>query len=201
MQARFNPARDAISRARATAESLGVVLLASLLGTTAGSVELLAGDPVAAEQHLRPACDELEQIGELGFLASSAPLLAEALFLQGRHLDGLRLTERWDARRLTVTEDVDGQANWRRVRAKLQASRGEVEEAEHLAREATAMVAPTEFLDLRAQTLADLGEVLRLAGRPEESAAAVQEAIQLFTAKGNVAAVGHLSGTSVSVPE
>ncbi len=201
MQARFNAARDAISRARATAESLGVVLLASLLGTSAGSVELLAGDPVAAEQHLRPACDELEQIGELGFLASSAPLLAEALFLQGRHLDGLRLTERWDARRLTVPEDVDGQANWRRVRAKLQASRGEVEEAEHLAREATAMVAPTEFLDLRAQTLADLGEVLRLAGRPEESAAAVQEAIQLFEAKGNVAAAGHLSGTSVSVPE
>jgi ATP/maltotriose-dependent transcriptional regulator MalT len=171
------------------------------LGSSAGSVELLAGDPVAAEQHLRPACEELAEVGELGFLASLAPLLAEALFLQGRHLDGLRLTERWDATRLTVPEDVDAQANWRRVRAMLQAHRGDVVAAEHLAREATAMVAPTEYLDLQAQTLAALGEVLRLAGRTEESVEAVQEAIRLFEAKGNVAAAGHLSGTSVSVPE
>jgi hypothetical protein len=83
----------------------------------------------------------------------------------------------------------------------LQAHRGDVVAAEHLAREATAMVAPTEYLDLHAQTLAALGEVLRLAGRTEESVAAVQEAIRLFEAKGNVAAAGHLSGTSVSVPE
>lgn len=201
MLGRFDDARDAILEARTAAESLGIVLLASHLGTSAGSVELLAGDPVVAERYLRLACDELEEVGELGFLASVAPLLAEALFLQGRNLDGLRITERWDPIRLTVPEDVDAQANWRRVRAKLEATRGDLAAAEHLAREATTMVAPTEFLDLRAQTLADLGEVLRLAGRVEESLAAVQEAIQLFEAKGNVAAAGNLSGASVSVTE
>ena len=85
---------------------------------------------------------------------------------------------------------------WRRVRAKLLARRGDVEAAERLAREATSRAARTDFLDLRAHAVADLAEVLRLAGRSEESAAAVQEAIRLYERKGNTAAAAALSATT-----
>ncbi len=108
-----------------------------------------------------------------GFLSSVAPLLVEALFVQGRDEEALQLTERWPPERLTVPEDADAQVGWRRVRAKLLARRGDFEEAERLGREATAIASGTDYLDLHAQALADLAEVLRLAGKPEESAAAV----------------------------
>lgn len=47
-------------------------------------------------------------------------------------------------------------------------------------------------LDLRAQALADLGEVLRLADRPQESRAAFEEAIRLYEDKGNVVGSGRV---------
>jgi predicted ATPase/class 3 adenylate cyclase len=199
MQGRFDTARDLIARAKALAEELGLeVVLASHVAPGAGYVELLAGDAAAAERELRPACEALERIGELSFLASVAPALAEAFYEQERDDEALHLTERWSAERLTVPEDADAHVHWRRVRAKLLARRGDVNEAERLAREATAIAARTDFLDLRAQAVSDLAEVLSLAGRPDEAAAARREAIRLHEEKGNVAAAALLARTSVS---
>jgi tetratricopeptide (TPR) repeat protein len=86
------------------------------------------------------------------------------------------------------------------VRAKLLARTGDFEEAERLAREATEMAAGTDHFDLRAQSLADLAEVLSLAGKPEESAAAVQEATRLYEQKGNLAAIARLASTPTPAP-
>jgi tetratricopeptide (TPR) repeat protein len=197
MLGRFDVARDLIGRASALAEELGLEAsppTQAAIGT--GDIELLAADPTAAERELRPACETLERIGELGYLASAAPLLADALYLQGRDDEALLLTERWAPERLTVPEDVDAQVGWRRVRAKLLARRGDFEAAERLAREATAGAARTDFLDLRARAVADLAEVLRLAGRSEESATAFQEAIRLYEQKGNIAAAAALASTT-----
>jgi len=199
MRGRFEVARDLISQAKTLAKEHGLqVLFDSHTAPAAGSVELLEGDAAAAERELRPACEGLERVGELGFLSSVAPLLVEALFAQGRDEEALILTERWPPERLTVPEDADAQVGWRRVRAKLLARRGDFEEAERLGREATAIVSSTDFLDLHAHALADLAEVLRLAGKLEESAAAVQEAIRLYERKGNIAAVARLVSASVS---
>jgi class 3 adenylate cyclase/tetratricopeptide (TPR) repeat protein len=201
MQGHFDVARDLISQAKAVGEEHGLeVLLASHNGPAAGFVEGLAGNTAAAERELRPACELLERIGELGFLASAAPLLVDALFLLGRDDEALELTERWTPERLTVPEDVDAQVGWRRVRAKLLARRGDIREGEGLAREAMAIAARTDYLDLRASAAADLGEVLRLAGKPQESAAAVQEAILLYEEKGNISAAALLAGSSASAP-
>ncbi len=103
------------------------------------------------------------------------------------------MTERWRADRLTVPEDADAQTQWRRVRAKVLARRGELEEAERLGREAVAIASATaDNLDLRAQAFADLGEVLRLADRPQESQAALDEAIRLYEDKGYVVGARHI---------
>jgi len=87
---------------------------------------------------------------------------------------------------------LDAQAGWRRVLAKVLAQHADFEEAERLAREATALAARTDFLYLRAHVSADLAEVLRLRGRAQESAAALEEAIRLHERKGNVAAASSL---------
>jgi class 3 adenylate cyclase/tetratricopeptide (TPR) repeat protein len=193
MRARFDVARDQVARAKAVAEEHGLqVLLDSHLRPAAGMVELLAGDPVAAEAVLRPASEGMERVGELGFLSSVAPLLADALLAQGRDLEALEVTERWPAERLTVPEDADAQAAWRRVRAKALARTGDLGQAEAIGREAVAIAAGTDYLFAHAMAVSDLGEVLRLAGRLQEAAATSAEALRLFEQKGDIASATRL---------
>ena len=59
------------------------------------------------------------------------------------------------------------------------------DEAERLAREAIEYAATTDFLPGHGDALADLAEVLELAGRPEEAARTLEEAIELYERKGN----------------
>ena len=91
-----------------------------------------------------------------------------------------------------MPEDADAHVNWRRVRAKALARTGQLDEAERLAREAVAIASATDVLDLRADAFADLGEVLRLAGRPQGSRTAVEEAIAVYDEKGNILGAGRL---------
>ncbi len=189
MLGRFEEARELVAEATAVADKHG---LHGSLDSVAGEVELLAGDAVAAENELRPLCERLEEIGELAFLASVTPHLLDALYRQGRYDEALDLTERWRPERLTVPEDVDAQVGWRRVRAKLLARAARLEEAERIGREAVAIAAATDYLEARAQAQADLGEVLRLAGRGDESAASLAEAIELYERKGNRVAAEQL---------
>jgi tetratricopeptide (TPR) repeat protein len=201
MQGRFDDARDSISQAKALAEEHGLhLLLDSQTRPAAGYVELLAGDAEAAERELRPACEGTERVGELGFLSSIAPMLFDALYLQGRDEEALRLNDRWRAEDLTSPEDADAQVGWRRVRAKLLARRGDLDEAERLGREAVAIASGTDFLEARAHAVADLGEVLRLAGRSRESATTLAEAIRLYDEKGNIVAAANLRSLLAGPP-
>ena len=86
-----------------------------------------------------------------------------------------------------MPEDTDAQSGWRRVRGKALARLGEPAEAERLAREAVAILSATDYLDAHAIAVADLGEVLFLAGRVQESADTTAEALRVFERKGNVA--------------
>ena len=198
-QGHFDVARGLIAQAMALGEEHG--LDRPQLRVAAGHVELLSGDAAAAENELRSVCEHYEQVGEFGYLSSTAPYLAEAVLAQGRVEEALLLTERWRADRLTLPEDADGQAQWRRVRAKVLAQRGELDEAERLGREAVAIAAGTgDILDLRAETLAGLGEVLHLADRSQESKEALEEAVQLYEAKGNVVGAEHARGLLAERP-
>jgi tetratricopeptide (TPR) repeat protein len=190
---RFDAARELSSKSKAMAEDEGLhALLNSHIRPDAGSIELLAGDAIAAEQELRPACEGLERIGELGFLSSVTPLLIDALIEQGRDEEALALTERWHVDRLTVPEDADAQAGWRRVRARLLARRGDLDDAERIGREAVAIAARTDYFEAHAHALADLAEVLLIAGRRDESATMAHEALRLYEAKGSIAGVDRL---------
>jgi hypothetical protein len=65
------------------------------------------------------------------------------------------------------------------------ARRGQTTEAEELVRHAIAISEQSEQLHSRAQSMADLGEVLRLAGRPDAAAEAIAQAQEVWERKGN----------------
>ena len=76
---------------------------------------------------------------------------------------------------------------WRTTRAEVLAHQGELETAaEVAAREVVGFAAESDFLDSHGDALMILAEVLSLAGRAEDATAPVDQAIQLYEAKGNL---------------
>jgi hypothetical protein len=59
---------------------------------------------------------------------------------------------------------------------RVQAHRGESVEAQGLARQAVAIMEPTDCLNFQGEALSDLAEVLAAAGRIDEAAAAREQA-------------------------
>ena len=102
--------------------------------------------------------------------------------------------ERWAARAASSEpkKTRSTQMLWRRARARVLAKRGKYDEAERLAREAVEVGETTEDLNSKAETWADLGEVLTLAGRPLEAAEALEQAIARFEAKENLVMAGRM---------
>jgi tetratricopeptide (TPR) repeat protein len=186
MQGRFDAARELIAGATALTEELGLEVAAAGVQFEAGEIELLAGRPNAAERFLRPAADALERMGNHGHFVTVAPVLADALIAQGRGDEAAPLIElviQW-----AMADDLDPQIGWRRMQAKLLVDRGDFEIAERLTREAVELAAGTDFLELHARALADLAEVLRLTGRPQEALAELDRALRLHEQKGNLVA-------------
>ena len=66
------------------------------------------------------------------------------------------------------------------------ARRGELDEAQRLARDGARIAARTDFLVWRGEALLDLAEVLRLSGDSPAFSATTEEALRFFEAKGHV---------------
>jgi predicted ATPase/class 3 adenylate cyclase len=185
MRGRFDRARSLAAEGDAVLKDLGLAVAAAAGPAEVwGILETLAGAPASAERALRLGYDALESMGVQANLATLAAMLAHALAAQGRDEDAERFAARSEA--AAATDDVNSQVLWRSARAKLLAARGESAPAERLARNATELAAQTDFVILQADALLDLGEVLRLADRPADAAAAVQSSLQLHERKGNL---------------
>jgi len=178
----FDEARALVREANAILDDLD--RLQSAVSHREAMVELLAGDPAAAAARLGAGYDRLAEMGEKAVLATTAAMLAQALYAQGRH----RAAERYcaAAERAAAAEDLSAQVTCRGVRAKLLARRGRLGEAEELARAAVALVAATDQLNRQGDALLDLAEVLRLAGDDPGADAAVRDALDRYARKGNV---------------
>jgi tetratricopeptide (TPR) repeat protein len=196
MSGRFAVARKHIEETRALARDLGLMWQAGVQELLSGYVELLAGDPVAAERDMRTAEQAFREIGEGWFLSTVAVDLPRAVYEQGRYDDAFALLRAID--QTPAPADREWQIKRTGVPARLLARRGRLEEAEKLAREGVALAADSEFLVLHADVLLDLAEVLSLAGRVEDAAATAAEAVSLYERKGNVASAttarAHLTG-------
>jgi class 3 adenylate cyclase/tetratricopeptide (TPR) repeat protein len=168
MQGEFDRARELSRQGRGQLEELGLNMEVASVANEAWRVEMLAGDPVAAEAELRNAYDLLTQAGEKYFLSTVAGLLAQTLYALERFDEAepmRRLTEE-----LATADDVSTQALWRCVHGKLLARRGSFEEAESSVLQALEILEPTDHVLLTFGALLDLAEVQRLAGRDPREA-------------------------------
>jgi tetratricopeptide (TPR) repeat protein len=146
-------------------------------------VELMAGRPDLAEQQLRPGYDALERMGERELLSTTAAILAQAVYAQGRcdeadELCGL-------SERIAASEDVVTQIMWRGMRARLAAREGDAARAETFGREAVRLAESTDLLVLRGDAWLDLEDVARHTGRPADARAAAQRALEHYERKGD----------------
>jgi tetratricopeptide (TPR) repeat protein len=179
----FDDARRLYQESQAILEELGLRLLLGIQSQAGGTIELLAGDPPAAENELRWGLEILQKLGANAALSMVAAMLGTALYEQGRFDEAERLTQLSES--ATADEDVACQILYRGVRAKIHARRGGLEEAERLARQAAALAADTDALTVHGDALMNLAEVLRLAGREAEAAPVADQARALYEAKGN----------------
>jgi tetratricopeptide (TPR) repeat protein len=185
MLGRVDEARAILAATRAQlAERGGGIELAITTGMESVNVELLAGDPGAAAEFGAAGCGLFEELGDKSIFSSAAGMLGQALYALGR----LENADVWAGRAadLGASEDLLTQVLWRQVRAKVLARGGQHAEAEQLAREAVAISGKTDQLDVQGNVYADLAEVLSLAGRPQEAAAALGQALERYERKGNV---------------
>ena len=182
---RFALARELLATSNAAYADLGLTLYAATSEHEA-VVELLAGNPAAAEKSARAAYRALEEMGERAFRSTMAASLAWAILEQGRDEEAEAFAEL--SARLAASGDLLTQVLWRRVRARVLARRAEIQAAEALAREAVAIAEATDFVNDRADALIDLSHVLEASRRGDEAVAAASGALHLYELKGNVVA-------------
>ena len=163
-------------------EELGLIFRRAARSPIPASIEMLAGEPAAAERELRWGYDKLEPMGEKGVSGTLAAFLGEAIYAQGRDDEAEAFAE--IAGRTTADDDLVPQILSRATRGKVLAKRGELEQAEQLGREALRVVEQTDFPDLQADVLLSLAEILGASG--EDPSSLVDQAREVYMRKGNV---------------
>jgi class 3 adenylate cyclase/tetratricopeptide (TPR) repeat protein len=197
---RFDEARSMMDDVRVRlAERGGGVLLANVLGQESVHIEWWAGNFAAAAELGEKASRLYDELGEQGFASTSIGNLARSYC----ELD--RLDEADSAARrseeLGASDDVVTQVLWRQARAKVLARRGEDGEAEQLAREAVVIAEKTDLLNQQGDAYADLAEVLALAGRRRAATEALEQALERYELKENLAMVAQVRPRLASLLE
>jgi ATP/maltotriose-dependent transcriptional regulator MalT len=183
MSSEFDRARELYTRARAMFEELGLHVDASTLSLSSAYVELLAGNPEAAERELRRGYEHLASLGERYLLSSIAGLLSETLIEAGRYDEAEEAALATEE--LADEGDVDAQSQWRTSRARVLAQRGSLAEAETLSREAVDLLEPTDAVVDKISAQTDLARVLLLAGREDEARTLIDDARAMAERKGS----------------
>ena len=114
MVGRFDLARQLLATSNAISADLGLTLNSASAQNEA-VVELLAGNPAAAEEGLRAMYRALEAMGERNCLSTTAALLARSILQQGRDAEAEDFAI--VSARLTESDDLLSQVLWRGVRA------------------------------------------------------------------------------------
>jgi tetratricopeptide (TPR) repeat protein len=156
-------------------------------GFALAAIALLQGDYESAERHWRPYCEFLREHNQRSLLSTAAPELGRVLCRLGRHEEAEPLAQL--GRELGDRHDIPTQMRWRQAQALVLASRGQDAEAERLAREAVEIGDRTDMLNAQGDAYLDRAEVLRRAGRVEDAVAALEQALDRYHRKNNVAKV------------
>jgi len=188
MRGNFDDARGLYARQQSMHEDLGRPYSLAAATIMAGRIEMLAGEPAAAEAELRRGYSILEDMGELGVLSTLAAYLADAVYAQGRYDEAEHLTH--VSEEAATSDDIASHVWWRVTRARVLARRRSHEEAERIGSEALALAEVTDDLFMRGRALINLAEVRRLGEAADGSVPLLEEALRLFEAKGDTVSAG-----------
>ncbi|MEB3979898.1 BTAD domain-containing putative transcriptional regulator [Mycobacterium sp. 663a-19] len=177
-------ARRMIDSARRTVTELGLRHAFLEVEQFAGIVELVLGDPAAAEPHLRKAYNGFRRMRLDADTAETAALLGRACLVLGREAEADELC--------TESERLAGHAlkasiAWRTLRAQLLARRGDHAEARRAAEEAVSVAGHTDLLVDHGDACHTLATVLGAAGDAAGARAAAGRAVDLYERKGAAA--------------
>jgi class 3 adenylate cyclase/tetratricopeptide (TPR) repeat protein len=183
MHGELERARELMTSAKQTLSDLG--LRVSLMEATESGalVEMLAGDPAAAEAGAAAAHDIAVEMGDTQHVQDIASLRAQIAYAMKRYDEAERLSE--IAERAAGNEATE-KADWGPVRAKVLARRGRVEEAIALARESAAIASTKDDVLAEGHALLDLADIMRMAGRTSEATECLRRAAEVFDRKGIV---------------
>jgi len=189
LQGRFAEATQVIEEAGERGADLGDRIFEKVVDEVVGLIAFWSGDVERAAQRLQRSYDGLVALGDRGFASTTAALVAEA------HLEAGDLTQAWDyatiALETSASDDVASQSGGRQMQAEVLSAQSRHEEAEALAREAVAIMEPTDYLAFRGSALVHLARVLRAAGKHAEAVEVAGKAIELYEEKGATFFVEH----------
>jgi hypothetical protein len=151
-------------------------------------IAVLEGDHEAAAGYLRRSY-EYSRAGGMSD-SFNALELARVLCALGRYDEAEPLTQLGGE--LADENDVWAQARWRQAQALVDAASGKHAEAEVLAHEAVEISEQTDALNMQGEALCDLAEVLALGGHREAAAAALEQALERYERKRNLAIAGQV---------
>jgi class 3 adenylate cyclase len=196
MRGDFEQARAFSGQARSTLEELGNSMLAAATSLEAGAVELLAGNPGAAERLIRADVAELERMGATYLLSTTTALLAQAVAAQGRDAEASELVEA--GQRQSGEDDIESNVLLACVRSGLWVRAGDVGAGIEEARRAVALLDEADAPVARAEALLALA-VAYEAGADPRAAAARDRAAAECEAKGYLVAARRARGELDSV--
>jgi tetratricopeptide (TPR) repeat protein len=190
LQGRFEEGLELMAEGREIVAELGDRLMHGANAHGWCDIALMAGDAEGAVDEARTSIRELEELGEQGFRSTSLAYLAVALQAAGRPEEAERAA--LDSEAISAPDDFINFAMGRGARALVLVGRGELEQAEELARSAVEYAFRTDFPLIRADALAALARVLRETGRQAEAEEALAQAVELYEAKGAGACLSRL---------
>jgi class 3 adenylate cyclase/tetratricopeptide (TPR) repeat protein len=177
----FERARSLAARCLEIANESGQRMEAAALNEVAADVETLAGDHEAAERMLAQGCDWFVAMGTPH--ATLEALHGFAQVAAGRTVDVERLAS------IAATRGPQTRALLEAAMASAHLNAGRLVEAERDARSAVEFLATTDLITFHADSALILGDVLRAAGRRDESDTTYRQALDLYRQKGSLVSV------------
>jgi class 3 adenylate cyclase/tetratricopeptide (TPR) repeat protein len=179
MSGDFERARELAGTARELLLELGAATIAARTSAASSQIELMAGDPEAAERKIRADFEALTAMDERFVRPYIAALLAKVLVELGRHDEADDFVS--VAVQIASDDDVEAQVVMRSVHARILAARGQSTDARIVAQGVVELARATDSPVLHADTLVDLAEVFE--DSPSERSAALEEALALYEQK------------------
>ncbi len=198
MRGRFEASRELLAKSRAAAEEFGLRQGRYETELFGGIVELWAGEPVAAEEHLREAASGLGRLGIGTDAGQAQAYLARALMEQGRVDEGLALATEAEA---GAGQNLQTAVLAKAVKAELLSESGAGAEAMALAGEAVDLAATADIIVDHALAAASAARVAAASGDAARAESFGRTAVSLAEQKGaRLAALSDLESQSTENP-